>query len=99
MGRSFLSVKLAFAFGVCVGVLVLVTDSVLAGGPERAPAVAEQPALVPAQDAAAESQVAAEPDLCLWRGCPAVLAHPLVRTAAPHRQVAPARRGDLPRAT
>lgn len=63
MGRSFLSVKLALAFGLCVSVLVLVADAAQAGAVDASPAVVEQPVTAPAEAAAAA-------DVCLWRGCP-----------------------------
>lgn len=63
MGRSFLSVKLALAFGLCVSVLVLVADGAQARAVDALPAVVEQPVTAPAGAAAAA-------DVCLWRGCP-----------------------------
>jgi hypothetical protein len=86
MGRSLLSVKLALAFGVCVAVVVLVAERVMASPVERAPAAAEQPVQVP-MEAAVEQKTGAE--VCLWRGCPITLPHRYLRTTAD----AP-RRGD-----
>jgi hypothetical protein len=76
MGRSFLSVKLAIAFGVFIAVLVTVHGHVTASVVERA---AVQEALHVVEPRGMEvDAVAEEPVACLWRGCPAVL-HPLLR--------------------
>jgi hypothetical protein len=78
MGRSFLSVKLAFVFGVCVAVLVLVHDRARAGGdvPDAAvEAVSEAAATVVVDEADAADTAA----VCLWRGCPATSSHPRAR--------------------
>ncbi|HSJ23543.1 MAG TPA: hypothetical protein VK929_02590 [Longimicrobiales bacterium] len=79
MGRSYLSVKLAFAFGLCIGVLVLVADRAMAGGRGVSPPAAERPVLVPAASAVPPApELTTEP--CLWRGCPMLL-QPYRRTA------------------
>jgi hypothetical protein len=68
MGRSYLSVKLAFAFGVCVAVLVLVAQ-VLVIPAQAAPAAAEIPLEGPeSADGSADGV-----EVCLWRGCPTLL--------------------------
>lgn len=53
MGRSFLAVKLAIAFGLGIAVLVLVASRATASDGESAPAAVEQPAVVPAPVVAA----------------------------------------------
>jgi hypothetical protein len=70
MGRSLLSVKLAFGFGLAVAVLVQVAESTLPGAREAMPAV-EHTAKAEAQPRV----VTAEP--CLWRGCPSA-GHPML---------------------
>jgi hypothetical protein len=79
MGRSYLSVKLALLFGVVVAVMV---TAHLGSGTVTT---------VPSRDADAEvsasgvpgTGAAAEAPPCLWRGCPASLAHPLLKGSMP----------------
>jgi hypothetical protein len=100
MGRSFLSVKLAFGFGVLVAVLVLVHERVTAG-PLLVEAVrtAENPVALPmvvdaggVQFEADSTDGRAATSVCLWRGCPAALVHPLLHAATPPRVVGAQRR-------
>jgi hypothetical protein len=76
MGHSFLSIRFGVVIAVFVAVLVTVHGQVTAGmgTHERA---AEVPEAIQRPVEAGEEAVA-----CLWRGCP-VLAHPLLRAAAP----------------
>jgi hypothetical protein len=75
MGRTFLSVKLAVVFSVSVAVAVTVhgrvTADVVPPEASEAPAAAALPGGGEVQEAVT----------CLWRGCPAVLTHPLLRAS------------------
>jgi hypothetical protein len=74
MGRSFLSVKLAFGFGIFVAVLVLVAGQVTVDAVSPAPAAAEQPVQFRGLHAADGGD---EVEVCLWRGCPSMV-HPRI---------------------
>jgi hypothetical protein len=58
MGRSFLSVKLAAAFGLCVAIAVLAVERVQAADTE------------PCERATTVVEIRPEPVVCLWRACP-----------------------------
>lgn len=85
MGRSFLSVKLAVAFGLCVAVLVTGVERVRAAGADCDRTTAETEATAPATPGKRASAVPipsrpaaaarpAEQVVCLWRACPGDLA-------------------------
>jgi hypothetical protein len=81
MGRTFLSVKLAFAFGLCVSVLVLAAEQVRAGYGSEAMQIVVSPVATDeagAVDTAAAAAMKKAPEACLWRGCPAGLEHPML---------------------
>jgi hypothetical protein len=80
MGRSLLSIKLAFAFGICVAVLAGAAGQVRTGAGELAERPATQPAGTEATALEAEIVQPAAEVICLWRACPAVLSHPLPTT-------------------
>jgi hypothetical protein len=84
MGRTYLSIKLAAAFGLVVGLAVALTVGVAATAPAGgAPATSADAVVAPLVDAEAE------PVPCLWRSCPALMPHRLLQQPR-LRAVAPA---------
>jgi hypothetical protein len=79
MGRSYLSVKLALLLGVVVAVMVTAhassVDITTAPRPGAAGDVSES--------SVNGTEAATEAAPCLWRGCPASLAHPLLKGSMP----------------
>jgi hypothetical protein len=83
MGRSLLSIKLAFAFGICIAVLAGAAGQVRTAASERAERPSTQPSQSEATALEAEMVQPAAEVVCLWRACPVVLSHPLPATRTP----------------
>ena len=76
MGRTYLSIKLAAAFGLVVGLAVALAVGAAATAPsgaDAAPAASVEAVVAPLVDAEAE------PVACLWRSCPALMPHRLLQ--------------------
>jgi hypothetical protein len=83
MGRSLLSIKLAFAFGFCIAVLAGAAGQVRSAASELTERPSTQPSRSEATALGAEMVQPAAEVICLWRACPAVLSHPLPAKRAP----------------
>jgi hypothetical protein len=77
MGRSLLPIKLAFAFGICIAVLLGAAGQVRSGASELAERPSTQPSRSEATALEAEIVQPAVEVICLWRACPVLLSHPM----------------------
>jgi hypothetical protein len=90
MGRTYLSIKLAAAFGLVVGLAVALAVGVAATAQADAtPDGSVEAVVAPVVDAEAGAVA------CLWRSCPALMPHRLLpqtrlRAIAPAGAIAPA---------
>jgi hypothetical protein len=80
MGRSILSVKLAFAFGISIAVLAGAAGQIRTASGGLAEHPSTQPLRYEATALEAEIVQPAVEVICLWRACPALMLRPLPAT-------------------